>query len=279
MPTTSSSNFSPSFDMPSVGTDKFTPLMLDVALPALDGHNHANGKGPAVLRLSSGTAASRPAAGNAGHVYIATDLKQFSFDTGVSWWTLVADGVTIVSPGIQFNNNTAKISFLDSLGNVQQAIYSTAGDTLRIYPQVSAGSIVFRNFADTLNNVIFSDAGFITALGLITGVGFLSAAGRIQGAMGANVNAANSMSLGLDGNLFTIAGATQINLIDTVAWQAGSAVTLLFASTPTVKHNQAPATTFHPIILNGAVDFVAAANNTLSLVYNGTSWFETGRKV
>jgi len=34
-----------------------------------------------------------------------------------------------------------------------------------------------------------------------------------------------------------------------------------------------------PILLAGAVDFVASANDTLTLVSNGTSWFEVARAV
>jgi len=63
------------------------------------------------------------------------------------------------------------------------------------------------------------------------------------------------------------------------AWQAGSVVTLIFASTPTVKHNQAVSGANKPILLAGAVDFVASANDTLTLVSNGTSWFEVARAV
>lgn len=169
MTTVASTNFTPSFNVPNADTDPFDSEMLEIGLAALDGHNHANTKGLAVLRLSSGVDAARPAAGNAGHVYIATDNNRFYFDTGVSWWSVVVAGVSITSTGIQFANNVGKISFVDSLGAVQKAIYSTSGDTLRIYPQVSAGNITFRNFADTLNNVVISDAGNIDTLNATTG--------------------------------------------------------------------------------------------------------------
>jgi len=103
--------------------------------------------------------------------------------------------------------------------------------------------------------------------------------GAVQGAMGTAVAAANNLVLGVGGNVFSITGNTQINLLSDAAWQAGSVVTLLFSGTPTVKHNQAVSGANKPILLAGAVDFVASANDTLTLVSNGTSWFEVARAV
>lgn len=301
MATSTSVNHSPTFTIPGADTDAFTSDMLEVALAALDLDDHSLNKGPAVKRISSGVLASRPAAGNAGHVYVATDTDSLSFDDGTNWKAVVVEGIAVSSAGILLTNNTAKISIKDSGGVARQAIYGASNDSLRIYPIASGGNVLIRDFADTVNHVTINDAGgmsisgllssvgvtstalitttTLTASGLITATAGLTAAARIQGAKGANVAAANSLTLGTDGNLFTITGNTQINLLDTTGWQAGSAITLLFTGTPTVKHNQAPSTTFQALILNGAADLVAAANNTLSLVYNGTSWFEVGRKV
>lgn len=102
---------------------------------------------------------------------------------------------------------------------------------------------------------------------------------RVSQAKGVAVNAANDLTLGFDGNLFHIAGATQINAIITSFWQAGSEITLIFDSTPTVKHNTAGGAGTAKLLLAGAVDFVATANDLLCLIYDGTSWFEKGRTV
>jgi hypothetical protein len=98
---------------------------------------------------------------------------------------------------------------------------------------------------------------------------------------GAAIAAANNLTLGTDGDYFQITGATQINLIVATNWLGGNVVRLKFNSTPTVKHNQAVSGVNKPIILNGAVDFVAAASNILSLVYDSTDtvWYEVSRKV
>lgn len=102
---------------------------------------------------------------------------------------------------------------------------------------------------------------------------------RVQEDLGASIAAANNLTLGADGNTFSITGATQINAITTANWQAGSVVRLIFASTPTVKHNTAGGAGTAVLQLAGATDFVATANDVMSLVYDGTDWHETSRKL
>lgn len=102
--------------------------------------------------------------------------------------------------------------------------------------------------------------------------------GRRLGAQ-TNNTAANDLSLGTAGNTFIISGNTTINAISTTGWIAGSHVTLIFSGTPTVKNNTAGGAGTAKIFLNGSVDLVAAANTVLGLVYDGTQWQETSRKV
>lgn len=94
------------------------------------------------------------------------------------------------------------------------------------------------------------------------------------------VTAANNLSLG-EGSYFHVNGNTQINVLDNTNVTGGFQVTLKFNGTPTVKYNQAASGNFKPIILNGAVDFVAAANDTLTLIYDSANvrWTEIARKV
>lgn len=104
--------------------------------------------------------------------------------------------------------------------------------------------------------------------------------GRLRLIQGAQVTAANNLVLGTDGNYFQVAGATQINLIDNSTWSSGP-VMLKFNAAPTVKHNQAASGNNKPVMLSGAVDFVASANDTLTLVYDSTDskWYEVARTV
>lgn len=103
--------------------------------------------------------------------------------------------------------------------------------------------------------------------------------GRILGAKGANVTAANDMTLGNDGNFFYVNGNTQINGIANTDWTLGSYVTLVFSGTPTVKHNTAAGIGFSSLLLAGGVDFATTANDLLYLIQDGTYWREVSRTV
>jgi hypothetical protein len=101
-----------------------------------------------------------------------------------------------------------------------------------------------------------------------------------QNFQGLAVASANDLVLNADADYFQITGATQINRLDNGLWPGGRRVTLKFNGAPTVKHAQAAGGSFVPIMLAGAADFVAAANSTLTLVYDSTDlkWYEVSRK-
>lgn len=102
----------------------------------------------------------------------------------------------------------------------------------------------------------------------------------IQRKMGTATAAANTLTLPQDGNIFSITGNTTINGIVTTNWQAGSEVTLIFTGTPTVTNaSGAPGASAVALLLSGSSNLSAAANTVLQLVYDGTNWQETGRKV
>lgn len=94
----------------------------------------------------------------------------------------------------------------------------------------------------------------------------------------AGITAANDLTLGAS-NQQIVSGATQINAITTTGWTAGSSVTLIFSGAPTVKHNTSGGGSTAPILLSGSVDFVASANSSLQLEFDGTYWQEKSRKV
>lgn len=123
----------------------------------------------------------------------------------------------------------------------------------------------------TTFNAVGSGASFIFSDDVI-------AKARIESFQGTDVASANNLVLGL-GNVFEITGTTQINLISNLSWQNGSQVTLLFTSTPTVKHNQATSTTNITIQLAGAVDFVATDGDTLTLVLSEIGGVQAWREV
>lgn len=110
--------------------------------------------------------------------------------------------------------------------------------------------------------------------------GIAMTAGRIQGAAGADVNSANNLTLGTDGNTFRILGTTAVNLIDSTGWQSGSMIVLYFAGALTVVNGVAVSGAFKTLALNAGANFVTVAGSTLSLVYIASNavWSELGRK-
>jgi hypothetical protein len=102
---------------------------------------------------------------------------------------------------------------------------------------------------------------------------------RFETYQGAAVVAANDLTLGTDGNLFSVTGNTQINAIATANWQAGSEIGIIFTGTPTLKNNTAGGAGTATMLLAGRVDYVAAAGDYIGLRYDGTNWYETNRKL
>lgn len=122
----------------------------------------------------------------------------------------------------------------------------------------------------TLNqNTTIAGAGFYTAIN----------GGRFETGKGVAVAAANSLTLGGGGNLFSVTGNTQINAITTANWQAGSQVQFIFTGTPTLKNNTAGGAGTATLLLAGRVDYTAAAGDYIALQYDGTNWYETERKI
>lgn len=106
---------------------------------------------------------------------------------------------------------------------------------------------------------------------------------RHEEAQGTDVVAASTLTLGSNGNFFTITGSTGINYITTADWQNGSIVVLLFKDSPQVSHNvgAVPGGT-KPIYLSQGQPFLTAAEDilVLRLSTDGTNqaWREIGRK-
>ena len=102
---------------------------------------------------------------------------------------------------------------------------------------------------------------------------------RIQGFKGADVASATAITLG-DGNYFDI--TVDVSPIDTMTdtnWQAGSVVTLQFDGGVTVTNNSGGTSPNADFVLFGGIDFVATANDTLTLVFDGIDWRETSRSI
>ncbi len=175
-------------------------------------------------------------------------------------------------PGQQFTAPLKKQGNSVTLAIDDATAYTTPVDADEIV--VAKASASFGPFKVLLSNLwtnyIKSKADALYAA--LTGANFT---GTVNLAKGAAVAAANNLVLGADGNVFHITGATQINLLASTNFQAGSTVTLIFDSTPLVKHNTAVSGANKPILLVGGVDWTPAANDVLTLTYDGTSWYDS----
>lgn len=86
--------------------------------------------------------------------------------------------------------------------------------------------------------------------------------------LGTAIAAAATISIPTDGNVFHVTGATNVtNGITVNAWDNGRDVTLIFDSTPTVSDTGTSVL---------STDFVATTNDTLSIVCDGTNWYQKG---
>lgn len=109
----------------------------------------------------------------------------------------------------------------------------------------------------------------------------LQVAGTFASEQGADVASANNLAV--VSNSVEITGTTQINLIANTGWVNGSVIHLIFTSTPTVKNGQTTSGSNITILLAGAADFSATADDVLTLMLcevGGTqAWREVSRSV
>lgn len=139
----------------------------------------------------------------------------------------------------------------------------------------------FKVTVDTAGIATFDAA---TDAGTLPGFSFakkvLMTGARFQQAKGANVASANDLTLGTDGNSFTITGNTQINAIATANWQAGARFVLLLTGTPTLKHDTAGGAGTAKMKLASSLDFTPAAGDTrMEFWYDGTVFWELSRTI
>ena len=104
---------------------------------------------------------------------------------------------------------------------------------------------------------------------------------RWNGAKGGDVTGAATITLDEDYTYFDIAGAVNIDYITIGDWEPGDEFTLQFDGAPTVNHNSgAPvAGVSAAILLSGAANFGATADDVLTLIWDGSTFREKSRTV
>lgn len=86
--------------------------------------------------------------------------------------------------------------------------------------------------------------------------------GQVLECFGVNLASGTTVTVGTDGNSFYLTGNNTVQAFSTT--QAGSTFKLVATGTPTLKYNSTT------MILNGAADFVMAANYTVTLMSLGS---------
>lgn len=114
------------------------------------------------------------------------------------------------------------------------------------------------------------DTGFFRhAAGVIKATD--GAATNIKAFIGGGAAVASATALPAPtGRIFHVTGTTNITSITSTNHQSGVCIMLIFDDVLTFTDGS-------NLVLAG--DFVTTANDTISLCYDGTSWFETGRSV
>lgn len=103
---------------------------------------------------------------------------------------------------------------------------------------------------------------------------------RWNGSKGTDVSSGGTITLTEDDRYFDVTGTTTIDHITIGDFTAGDQVIFQFDASVTVTHNAgAPPAGTAAILLSGAGDFSATLDDTLTLIYDGSTWRETARTV
>lgn len=181
----------------------------------------------------------------------------------------------------QFTNNFA-IGLTQSINDANQVIQDVYIYDNTIY-KISLGSLsygirLYQNGAGTLDRVFMANnvvKGFtVSAYRIDNGTPTNCFLVPIPG-KGTNITAAATISMPSDGDIFHVTGNTNItNGITVNAWDNGRRVFLIFEGTPTVSDTGTSKLAGNFVAAGTTNDF-----DTLTLVCDGTNWYEVARSV
>lgn len=185
--------------------------------------------------------------------------------------------------------------YIDAItsGGTNYAIYSAGGQSYHagnftigtlgslFTPSVVGSGGVISISPVSGSGVRFYMTGETAQVDNVTNTANFQVYGRTLGTQGTDVASANDLTLGNDGNTFEITGAVQINGIITTGWTNGSEVELLFASTPTLKHDTISGVGTARLYLANSADALMTAGSRMKLklseIGGVVAWRETGR--
>lgn len=112
-------------------------------------------------------------------------------------------------------------------------------------------------------------------------VGSLRVDGRAHTSQGANLTAANNLTLETNGNSFLVSGNTTINAITSTNWISGDIIRLIFSGTLTLKNETSGGAGTKQIWLGGDVDMSVTPDDIVTLMLESSCncWREISRTV
>ena len=213
----------------------------------------------AVIHIKAGTATASTAplkfntgtlltTAEAGAVEFLTDDFYATITTGAARKKIVLDnGVDLVSGRVPFATTNGRL--------VDDADMTFSGSTL------------------TVTNLTASTGA---AIGVATGTS-LAVSGKLSSTATAVTIAAAATTFAITSNVVTVTGDALANIVATITGGvSGQLLTLIFVDALVTITDDATGTA-DTVNLSGA--FVSTANDTLTLVYNGTSWREVARSL
>lgn len=168
------------------------------------------------------------------------------------------------APGFQMNISQAGSTFTQIYFQGCRA-YRTSGTSMNF------GLTLVRS-AGTVSEITITDCNFQVAAnsdGMFFDSGATAVHYQPRPGKGPNIATAATIQIPVDGDVFSVTGNTNVtNGITVRAWDNGRIVRLIFSGTPTVSDTGTSK-------LNG--DFVATADDVLTLTCDGTNWYEVAR--
>lgn len=230
---------------------------------------------------------------------IINGVDEYQFQVGTGEIHGVTAGVVIDSPtttNFEIGGTpeySMDATFLDMKANNIRNLASIRGDLTGTNEIVTFSEIASAvNQVNIINaitgvNATISGEGETNAgldldasgTGTVNSVASFHAQSIFQQNKNADIAAASSI-VPTTGNFFDVTGAGTINQMIENTYNPGSVVTMQFDAGATVTHNAGspPATTF-AFFLAGAVDFVATAGDTLTVINDGAFWREISRSI
>lgn len=178
---------------------------------------------------------------------------------------------------LRSKDNTKEVLVVDFDSN---GFLRLGGGTLNT--MVADGSLTVAGLGFTLESntgIIRSGAGAMQAI--VSGVAVLECKAnvvnslkRFSTAKGADVPSTGDLTLGGDGNFFTISGTNTVNGIARANWTAGALIIIQTSGAQTWTNNGAPGAGFGKLFLVGGANVSMTANDLMMLVFDGTDWHQ-----